>query len=377
MTEAIRFYGRGRDASIPLGEIPEQDRTPLRIRRSVVQKYTPSVVKQLEEGRFVAAAWEAGGQIHLILCHPNLAKGSADTFVVNTQMLPQLVLRLTGWDQAPEASQLFLRAFGSEAANVDECVAARCELVGWLAANGQPEMSKIVKHYSTFPFGVRSDALEVINIWRNISVKGQKEQIDRFLREIDQRFAGAGWSRNSVIEAEMNRDEHQININRFHCWSTNPDNMPRVMLCLNRATERRVRGGTYNIEEGATLADLASVIQHILREVLEPGATAVGLKVAYPRLGPISRVGPKTQAAMTALVEAGDGQWPLPQQVEHRWRIFVLTAFREDVALKPEELTAWFAASGWDEQAATELTNRFYADVALISEYEEVERQPA
>ena len=377
MTEAIRFYWRGRDASIPFEEIPEQDRTPLRIRRSVVQKYTPSVVKQLEEGRFVAAAWEAGGQIHLILCHPNLAKGSADTFVVNTQMLPQLVLRLTGWDQAPEASQLFLRAFGSEAANVDECVAARCELVGWLAANGQPEMSKIVKHYSTFPFGVRSDALEVINIWRNISVKGQKEQIDRFLREIDQRFAGAGWSRNSVIEAEMNRDEHQININRFHCWSTNPDNMPRVMLCLNRATERRVRGGTYNIEEGATLADLASVIQHILREVLEPGATAVGLKVAYPRLGPISRVGPKTQAAMTALVEAGDGQWPLPQQVEQRWRIFVLTAFREVVALKPEELTAWFAASGWDEQAATELTNRFYADVALISEYEEVERQPA
>lgn len=375
MTEAIRFYWRGRDASIPLGEIPEQDRTPLRIRRSVVQKYTPSVVKQLEEGRFVAAAWEAGGQIHLILCHPNLAKGSAETFVVNTQVLPQVVLRLTGWDQAPEASQLFLRAFGSEAANVDECVAARCELVGWLAANGQPEMSKIVKHYSTFPFGVRSDALEVINIWRNISVKGQKEQIDRFLSEIDQRFAGAGWSRNSVIETEMSRDEHQIN--RFHCWSTNPDNMPRVMLCLNRATERRVRGGTYNIEEGATLADLASVIQHILREVLEPGATAVGLKVAYARLGPISRVGPKTQAAMTALVEAGDGQWPLPQQVEQRWRIFVLTAFREDVALKPEELTAWFAASGWDEQTATELTNRFYADVALISEYEEVERQPA
>ena len=247
--------------------------------------------------------------------------------------------------------------------------------MSWLAANGQSEMSKIVKHYSTFPFDVRSDVLDVINIWRNISVNGQKEEIDRFLSEIDQRFAGAGWSRNSVIEAGMNRDEHQTN--RFHCWCTDPDNIPRVMLCLNRATERRVRGGTYDIEECATLADLASVIQHILREVLEPGATAVGLKVAYPRLGPISRVGPKTQAAMTALVEAGDGQWPLPQQLEPRWRIFVLTAFREDIALKPEELTAWFAASGWDEQAATELTNRFYADVALLSEYEEVERQPA
>jgi hypothetical protein len=376
MTEAIRFYYRGRDASIPLGEIPEQDRTPLRIRRSLVQKYTPSVVKQLEEGRFVAAAWDVGGQIHLMLCHPELAKGSADTFLVNTQMLPQLVLRLTGWDQVPEASRLLLRAFGSEAANVDECAAARCELVDWLAANGQPpQMSKIVKHYSTFPFGVRSDALEVINIWRNVSVKGQKEAIDRFLSEIDQRFAGAGWSRDSVLESQMNRDEHQIN--RFHLWSTNADNRPRVMLCLNRATERRVRGGTYNVEEGATLADLASVIQYILREVLEPAATAVGLKVAYPRLGPISRVGPKTQAAMNALVEDGDGQWPLPQQAEQRWRTLVLTASREDVALKPEELIAWFLASGWDERAATELTNRFYADVALISEYQEVERQPA
>ena len=70
-----------------------------------------------------------------------------------------------------------------------------------------------------------------------ISVNGQKEQIDRFLSEIDQRFAEVGWSRESVFEAKMNRDEHQIN--RFHCWSTAPDNMPRVMLCLNRTTERR------------------------------------------------------------------------------------------------------------------------------------------
>jgi hypothetical protein len=375
MTKAIRFYWRGQEASIPLGKILKQDRTPLRIRRSVAQEHTHSVVEQLDEGQFVAAAWEVGGQIHLILCHPNIAKGSADPFVVNTHVLPQLVLRLTGWDQAPEVSRLFLRAFGSEAANIDECVAARRELAGWLASNGQPEMSKIVKHYSTFPFDVRSDALEVINIWRKISVEGQKEQIDQFLSEIDQRFAALGWSRDSVIEAKFNQDEHQIN--HHHCWSAIRDDRPRVMLSLNRTTERRVRGGTYDIKGDATLADLASVIQHILREVLEPGATAVGLRVAYPRLGPISRIGPKTQAAMTAFVEAGDGQWPLPQQVGERWRILVLTAFREDVALKPEELTAFFAANGWDEQAATELTNRFYADVALISEFQEAERQPA
>jgi hypothetical protein len=104
MTEAVRFYWQGREASLPLGEIPEQDRTPLRMRRSVVQRYTPAVVEQLEKGRSVAAAWELGTQIHLILCHPNLAKGSADTFVVDAQMPPQLVLRPNSWNQVPEAA---------------------------------------------------------------------------------------------------------------------------------------------------------------------------------------------------------------------------------------------------------------------------------
>jgi hypothetical protein len=375
MAEAIRFYWQGQDAILPLGEIPEPDRTPLRLRRSVVQRCTPVVAKQLEEGRFVAAAWESGGQIHLVLCHPNLAKGSDDTFLVNTQMLPRLVLRPAGWEQVPAPSRLFLRAFGSEPANVDECAAARRELARWLVANGQPEMSDIVEHYSTFPFAVRSNALEVIQVWRNISVHGQKEQIDRFLSEIDQRFAGVGWSRESDMEAKMNRDEAQIN--RFHCWSTTPGYTPRVMLCLNRTTERRIRGGTYDIERGATIVDLANIIRYALGEVLEPGAMAAGLKVGYPRLGPISQVGLSTQRVMNDLAKDGDGKWPLPQQAEQLWRTLILTAFREDVALKPEELIAWFVASGWDEQAATELTNRFYADSALIAEYAGIERQPA
>ncbi len=164
----------------------------------------------------------------------------------------------------------------------------------WLAVNGQPEMSDIVKHYSTFPFAVRSDALEVINIWRNISVKGQKEQIDRFLSEIDQRFAGVGWSRESVFEAKMNRDEPQIN--RFHCWSTTPGNTPRVMLCLNRTTERRIRGGTYNIERDAHNCRFSECDPVRSQRGARAGGNGRGLKVAYPRLGPISRVGPKTQS---------------------------------------------------------------------------------
>src|SRR5438105_3637445 len=103
MVEAVRFYWRGREAGIPLAEIPEQDRNPLRVRRSVVQTHTPHVVKQLEEGRFVAAAWQSGGSISLILCHPNLAKGPADTPLVNTMALPRVVVKLGGWDDIPVA----------------------------------------------------------------------------------------------------------------------------------------------------------------------------------------------------------------------------------------------------------------------------------
>jgi hypothetical protein len=77
MTEAVRFYWRGRESGVPLAAIPEQDRHPLRIRRSVVQAHAPAVVEQLAAGRFLVAAWEFAGQISLILVHPNVAKGPA------------------------------------------------------------------------------------------------------------------------------------------------------------------------------------------------------------------------------------------------------------------------------------------------------------
>jgi hypothetical protein len=79
---------------------------------------------------------------------------------------------------------------------------------------------------------------------------------------------------------------------------------------------------------------------------------------------------------MTTFAEAGDGQWPLPEHVESLWRKLVQTAYRDGVAIQPEELTAWFIASGWTEEAGAELTKRFYRDVSLLEEYEEAGRQP-
>jgi hypothetical protein len=225
-----------------------------------------------------------------------------------------------------------------------------------------------------------SDALEVINSWRHVLVKGrQAEQIDRFLEEAGKRFAALGWSRDPTSEGPMNRDERQLN--RFYCWVSGAGPRPQVLLCLNRSTDRRVRGSTYfppDNRPGLSLSELANTIQHVLAEVLEPAAAAVGLEVTYPRFGPISRVGARTTSALTAFAEAGDGQWPLPDALEPAWRKFVVTAFREDVAFQPEELIAWFKASGWEERPAVELAKRFSADAALLGQYEEEEdRQPA
>jgi hypothetical protein len=376
MAEAVRFYWLRGEATLPFDAVPEGDRSPLRVRRSVVQTHAPEVLKQLEANRFVAAAWESGGAISLILCHPNLAKGPADTLLVNATALPRVVVQLRDWGEAAEVARLLLAAFGSEVVNVEECLAARRQLVEWLEAREQPGMAVVVRHFFKFPFGFRSDALEVINVWRHVLVKGDKEQIDRFLDEVGRRFEGLGWLRETAFENLLNRDPHQIN--RFSCWASRPGTTPRVMLCLNRVTQRRVRGGSYDLLDGrAGLVDLASEIQRVLTEVLEPAADAVGLKVSYPRLGPISRVGARTAAAMTALAEAADGQWPLPKHVEPLWKDCVFTAYRDDVAINPDELTEWFIASGWSGEAATELTKRFYSDVALVEEYGEAGRQPA
>jgi hypothetical protein len=150
------------------------------------------------------------------------------------------------------------------------------------------------------------------------------------------------------------------------------------MLCLNRATARRVRGGTYDLLDGRpTLVDLSGEIQRVLTEVLEPAAAKVGLEVSYPRLGPRSRVGSKTTAAVTALADAADGSWPLPVETESLWEKFVITAVRDGVAIDPGELVEWFVASGWNRDHALEMANRFYRDAARVAEYEEAGRQPA
>lgn len=67
MVEAVRFYWLRGDATLPVSAIPEEERVPIRVRRSIAQRHVPEVVKLLEANRFVAAAWPAGACTTMIL----------------------------------------------------------------------------------------------------------------------------------------------------------------------------------------------------------------------------------------------------------------------------------------------------------------------
>lgn len=376
MSEVVKFFWLRREADLALRAVPAVDRDPLRVRRSVAQEHVPAVIEQLEQDRFVAAAWPRGKQISMVLCHPNLAKGSDDGFILDTTSLPWVVLRVRDWKQASQAARLLLSAFGLEATNANECRAAREHLVEWLDAHDQAEMAAIVRRLFKFPLGFRADALDAINTWRHVLVTGSKGEIDRFVPEVAVRFEHLGWSRNEHFERLLNRTPHQAN--RFHCWASGGAAFPRVMLSLNHATARRVRGGTYDIlERGPSLIDVAIEIQRVLTEVIEPAAAQVGLEVSYPRLGPTSRIEPRTLAALTTFAENAEGRWPLNPELEPLWSAFVRTAVRNDVAINPSELVSWFIANGWTSEAAVAMRDRFYTDSAMVLEIEESGRQPA
>jgi hypothetical protein len=375
MAEAVRFYWLRREATLPLSAIPEEDCCPPRVCRTVALRHVPDVVKQMEAGRFVAAAWPAAEHISMILCHPNLARGG-DGFILDARSLPWLVLRLRDWKEAPEAARLFLSAFGWEAASAEECHDARRQLAGWLEAREQPEMAGAVRRLFQFPLGYPIDLLEAINTWRHVLVKGSEEQIDRFLAEVSTRFEHLGWSRDGRLEGLFNRTPHQVN--SFYCWVSGEGAFPRVMLALNQTSPRRVRGGARDVLEGGlSFIDLALEIQGVLTEVLEPAATEAGLAVSYVRVGPTSRIERRTMTALTALADAAEGRWPLTPELEPLWTALMHTAVRDDVAINPDELVAWFVANGWTNEVAGEMRIRFFKDAARISELEEAGRQPA
>ncbi len=216
-------------------------------------------------------------------------------------------------------------------------------------------------------------AVDLIASWRRILIEGRAEQVTSMLEDLEARLNGKGFKRDA--EAEKNMNWHPYQRNRVLCFAGGPEGGPRLLLCLNRVSERRVRGGTYSLIDGSShrsAVEVAAVVDDVIRNVIVPSANGFGLKVTRPRLGPNSLVQPRTMAALVAFSDvATGGGLPLSEASEAAWRKFLITASWEDVAFDQEELRDWFVTNGWESDDASILTERFVREASLLAEYSE------
>jgi len=216
------------------------------------------------------------------------------------------------------------------------------------------------------------EAIETINSWRRVLVEGSAEHIDQMLDDVERRLREKGWSRDPRVEEKMEGSANQKN--RWRCFVGGPEGGPRLMLGLNRVSDRRVRGGTYSLLKGPygmQPTDVARVVDDVIKDAVTPSASDLGLKVTIPRLGRTSRVPPKTLAALRLFSDLAAGAWPLSTDQEQLWRRFVIHACREDAAFDVDELSDWFVTNGWSSESARALTGRFMSEAGLISEYDD------
>jgi hypothetical protein len=214
------------------------------------------------------------------------------------------------------------------------------------------------------------EAIETVNSWKRILIEGKAEQIDPMLADLERRLQDRGWYRDSDREAKMGRSSERKN--RWLCFVGGPRDGARMMLCLARVSDRRVRGGPYSflsVPPDMQPAEEAGIVEEVMKGILTPCASTFGLRVTTPRLGPKSRVPPRTMAALQSFSDSAAGVWPLCGDLESLWRRFVITACREDVAFDIDELSDWFVSNGWSSEGARGLTEQFMNEASLISEY--------
>ncbi|MEI7685747.1 MAG: hypothetical protein WCL32_12035 [Planctomycetota bacterium] len=213
-----------------------------------------------------------------------------------------------------------------------------------------------------------------ITSWRQMLIEGESESITLMLADLEKnRLKRKGFDRDTAEEQKMNWRPDAIN--KVFCFVAGPQVSPRLILCLNRVSKRRVRGGTYSIIDFPTDFDpveVAAVINDVISDAIIPAATSFGLKVTWPRLGPNSQVEPKTMAALIHFCNiATGGGLPLSEAADAVWRKFIIMASRENVAFDEDELTDWFVSNGWTSEDGRALTERFVREATLLAEYAE------
>lgn len=203
-----------------------------------------------------------------------------------------------------------------------------------------------------------SDPFIPLRDWRASLYRGDPAVIDQFLDAIDKTLP-SGWVRDLDYERTRQRPD------RIRCYQFDQSGDASVRVWLQRVTPTRVRGGPVQVLRhpppggesriGRLVAEIADVC-------VLPAAKVAGACHTRPAFGQRSTVTHSTETLFIRLADTADGAWPLGDRAQQLWEELVSGCLTEQVAIDRAELVQWLADSGWEGEAVTAFTDRFFAD---------------
>ena len=194
--------------------------------------------------------------------------------------------------------------------------------------------------------------------WRTSLYRGVPAVGDQFLAGIDATLL-SGWVRDHEYERTRSQPA------RIRCYTFDCPGDAALRVWLQRVAATRVRGGPVQVLRHSPSGD-AERIGRLVAEFADgcvlPAASVAGVRLTRPAFGPRSAVTPAAEMLFTRFADTADGEWPLTDQAQGVWDELVTGCLAEQVAIDRAELVRWLAESGWEQEAATALADRFFSD---------------
>jgi hypothetical protein len=194
--------------------------------------------------------------------------------------------------------------------------------------------------------------------WHSSLYRGDPAVVNQFLDRIDATLL-SGWVRDREYEQTRSRPD------RIRCYTFDRPEDAALRVWLQRATATRVRGGPVQVLRHPPSGDavrIGRLIAEFADGCVLPAASAPGVRCTRPAFGPRSTVTPAAEMLFTQFADTADGEWPLTDRAQELWEELVSGCLAEQVAIDRAELGRWLADNGWEQEAATALANRFFAD---------------
>lgn len=204
----------------------------------------------------------------------------------------------------------------------------------------------------------QTDPFVALRDWRASLYRGDPAVIDRFLDAIDATLP-PGWIRDCEYERTRLRSD------RTRCYLFDRAGDAAVQACLQRVTATRVRGGPVQVLRHPPSGDsvrIARLVATFAEDCVLPAARAAGARCTRPAFGPRSALTATAEMLFTLLADTAGGAWPLTDQPKRLWDELISGCLAEQAAIDRAELRQWLADSGWEQEAAAALAERFFAD---------------